>query len=244
MSFKIDVNCDLGESYGHFKVGHDQELFPFLTSCNIACGFHGGDPLHIENTIVSAVQHGLRIGAHPSYPDLAGFGRRAMQLTANELKAILKYQIAALKGMVESHGGQLAYVKPHGALYNKAAVDAPECQVIIDAMKAIDPALALMGLAGSEMESVAAANQLPFIAEAFADRRYTENGQLQSRSAKNAVICNVKEAIEQVLSIVNEQKVQTVSGGFYAINAQSICVHGDTLTALDILKGIYNALKI
>jgi len=238
MSLNIDINCDLGESYGHFKVGNDEVLFPFLTSCNIACGFHAGDPLHIENTIILAMQHQLRIGAHPSYPDLAGFGRRSMQLGANELKAILKYQIAALKGMVESHGGQLAYVKPHGALYNKAAVDAAECQVIIDAMKEIDPSLALMGLAGSTMESIAAANQLPFIAEAFADRRYTDNGQLQARSAENAVINNVKEAVEQVLSIINEQKVRTVTGSFYPINAQSICVHGDTLATLDILRGL------
>ncbi len=244
MLLNMDINCDLGESYGHFKVGNDEALFPFLTSCNIACGFHGGDPLHIENTIILAMQHQLRIGAHPSYPDLAGFGRRSMQLETNELKAILKYQIAALKGMVESHGGRLAYVKPHGALYNKAAVDASECQVIIEAMKEIDPSLALMGLAGSIMESIAAANQLPFIAEAFADRRYTQNGQLQARSAKNAVINNVKEAVEQVLSIINEQKVQTTAGGFYPINARSICVHGDTSAALDILRAIHHAFKV
>jgi len=244
MLLNMDINCDLGESYGHFKVGNDEALFPFLTSCNIACGFHGGDPLHIENTIILAMQHQLRIGAHPSYPDLAGFGRRSMQLETNELKAIVKYQIVALKGMVESHGGRLAYVKPHGALYNKAAVDASECQVIIDAIKEIDPSLALMGLAGSIMESIAAANQLPFIAEAFADRRYTQNGQLQARSAKNAVINNVKEAVEQVLSIINEQKVQTTAGGFYPINAQSICVHGDTSAALDILRAIHHAFKV
>ena len=115
---KIDLNCDLGESYGRFKIGNDKALFPYLTSCNIACGFHGGDPLHLERTIEQALAHQLRIGAHPAYPDLMGFGRRKMQIPLDELSALIKYQVAALKGMLESAGGHLAYVKPHGALYN------------------------------------------------------------------------------------------------------------------------------
>lgn len=118
---KIDINCDMGESYGRFKIGNDADIFPLISSCNIACGFHGGDPLHIEDTIKLALKHKVAIGAHPSYPDLAGFGRRQMHLEASELKALIKYQVAALKGMTESLGGRLTFVKPHGALYNSAS---------------------------------------------------------------------------------------------------------------------------
>ena len=138
----IDINCDMGESYGHFKVGNDDALFPYISSCNIACGFHGGDPFHIAQTIKKAIAHGVRIGAHPAYPDLAGFGRRKMQIPTIELTAIIKYQVAALKGMTESMGGRLAYVKPHGALYNTAANNVAESTTIIEAVQAIDDSLA------------------------------------------------------------------------------------------------------
>jgi len=221
----IDLNCDMGESYGHFKVGNDDAIFPYIDSCNIACGFHGGDPLHMETTIKKAIAHDVIIGAHPSYPDLAGFGRRKMQVPPNELKAILKYQIAAIKGMTESLGRQLVYVKPHGALYNTAASSRAETEAVIEAIRSIDPQLALMGLAGSMMEMVAKEQQILFIAEAFADRQYTADGRLQSRQIEGAVIHDPQKSAQQVLSIMQKQQV---------ISA----IHGDNPAAVAILKAI------
>ncbi len=234
----------MGESYGQFKVGNDKTLFPYITSCNIACGFHGGDPMHIENTIKNAMQHGVQIGAHPSYPDLAGFGRRKMKLEKTELKAILKYQIAALKGMTESLGGQLKYVKPHGALYNAAATDALETMTIIEAMQEIDEALILMGLAGSTTEKIAEKVNVPFIAEAFADRQYTASGQLMSRTNEGSVIHDPALAEAQVLSIVLNKKVISDAGTDVPVNAQSICIHGDNPAAVSILQALEKAFDL
>lgn len=240
---RIDINCDMGESYGRFKVGNDDDVFPYITSCNIACGFHGGDPLHIERTIAGALKHDVQIGAHPSYPDLAGFGRRRMQLSREELKAIIKYQTAALKGMAESLGGRLAYVKPHGALYNTAADDESESSTIIRAIREIDPRLALMGLAGSTTERVAAREGVPFIAEAFADRKYGSNGRLMSRDKAGSVISDPQEAAAQVLSIILEQRVVSADGKSVPIRAQSICIHGDSPAAIDILRTLDRVLR-
>ena len=234
-AYPIDINCDMGESYGHFKVGYDDLLFPYITSCNIACGFHAGDPLTIEKTIKNALQYGLRIGAHPSYPDLMGFGRRKMHLPLEELQALVKYQVAALKGMTESLGGRLAYIKPHGALYNTAAKSEVETLAIIRAIRAIDEQLAFMGLAGSVMETTAKQQGITFIAEAFADRKYMANGQLRSRSLEGAVIQDPKVAARQVYSIVHEQKVETYEGTALKIKADSVCIHGDNVEALEIL---------
>lgn len=233
---KIDINCDMGESFGQFKVGNDDALFPFINSCNIACGFHGGDPWHIEKTIKNAIKHGLRIGAHPSYPDLAGFGRRKMIIDKMELRAILKYQIAALKGLTESWGGKLEYVKPHGALYNTAANDEAETHSIMAAIEAIDPNLKLMGLAGSVMEKIAKKHQFPFIAEAFGDRKYTDEGLLMSRKKVGAVIENVEEAVAQIWSISQQKQAVSATGKVISIDADSICIHGDNPMALSILQ--------
>jgi UPF0271 protein len=232
----IDINCDMGESFGQFKIGNDDALFLFIQSCNIACGFHGGDPLHIENTIKKAVKYGVYIGAHPSYPDLAGFGRRKMTIEKAELKAILKYQVAAVKGMTESLGGRLSYVKPHGALYNTAANSEEETLIIMEALHEIDANLKLMGLAGSTMEKMASERQFPFIAEAFGDRKYTDDGRLMSRSITGAVIENAEEAVAQIWSISQKQQLISESGKVLPIVAQSICIHGDNVGALEILK--------
>ena len=240
---QIDINCDMGESYGRFKVGNDENIFPYITSCNIACGFHGGDPFHIEKTIKDALDHGVQIGAHPSYPDLAGFGRRKMQLDRDELKALIKYQIAALKGMTESLGGKLIYVKPHGALYNTAANDESETVTIIQAIQEIDSDLALMGLAGSIMEKCSKEKGILFIAEAFADRTYEADGKLMSRSKRGAVLNDPEMAAKQVRSIVMEKNVKSGSGNFVPIHAQSVCIHGDNPTAVEILKTIRKELR-
>lgn len=233
----------MGESYGRFKIGNDEAIFPFISSSNIACGFHGGDPLHIEHTVNLAITNRVRIGAHPGYPDLAGFGRRYMQIQSNELRAIVKYQVAALKGIAESMGGTLAYVKPHGALYNRVADDMDAAQAVIQAIKEIDPKLYLMGLAGSPIQQLAKEKGIPFIAEAFADRKYEKNGRLRSRSLPNAVITDPFEAAEQVINILLHKKIKSHDGHALPLEAQSFCIHGDNPKALDILKAIHEALK-
>ncbi|MTI20360.1 5-oxoprolinase subunit PxpA [Fulvivirga sp. RKSG066] len=240
---KIDINCDMGESFGQFKIGNDTELFPYITSCNIACGFHGGDPYHIEKTIKHAISHGVQIGAHPSYPDLAGFGRRKMQLSVEELSAIIKYQVAALKGMTESCGGKLKYVKPHGALYNSIADDDQEATVVIEAIQAVDDQLAIMGLAGSGIESLATKKGIRFIKEAFADRKYTSEGRLESRSKENAVISNPQEAAKQVMHMVMHGKVRASDMSEVDIAADSVCIHGDNPSAVNILQAIRNTAR-
>ena len=239
----IDINCDMGESYGRFKIGNDKEIMPLVSSCNIACGFHAGDPMHIEETIKLALKHDVAIGAHPSYPDLAGFGRRKMQINAEELTALVKYQIVALKGLTESLGGKVAYVKPHGALYNSAADHEEEAKAICMAIQAIDPNLMLMGLAGSTMESVAESAHIAFIREAFADRRYTPEGRLMSRKLDNAVINNANEAAHQVIGICTKNEVIASNSASIAIVADSICIHGDNPGAIDILKAIHKSAR-
>lgn len=240
---QIDINCDMGESYGHFRVGNDEAVFPYITSCNIACGFHGGDPLHIERTIRNALKYNVQIGAHPSYPDLAGFGRRKMQLPAEELAALIRYQVGALKGMAESLGGRLAYVKPHGALYNTAADSEAECRVIIQAIRSIDPQLALMGLAGSITREVAVAEGIAFVSEAFADRRYEANGRLTPRSMAGAVLNDPEQAARQVLSIAKDQEVEASNGARISISARSVCIHGDNPAAVETLRAIDRTLR-
>jgi UPF0271 protein len=240
---RIDINCDMGESYGRFKVGNDEQVFPYITSCNIACGFHGGDPLSIENTIKNAIRHGVQIGAHPSYPDLSGFGRRKMQLKRADLKACIKYQVAALKGLTESQGGRLAYVKPHGALYNTAADDESETRTIMEAIREIDPKLALMGLAGSITQKIALKEGMTFIAEAFADRKYEANGRLMSRTKAGSVLSSAEEAAAQVVSIALHNQVISADGSRISIYAQSICIHGDNPSAIGMLQAIDEALK-
>lgn len=239
---RIDINCDMGESHGNFKVGRDTEIFPHITSSNIACGMHAGDPYHIERTIDLALQHGVQIGAHPGYPDLQGFGRRVIPMKRDELKAYIKYQVAALKGMVESAGGQLAYVKPHGALYNEIAANASEAETVIAGIKAIDPELIVMGLAGSHVEDIAKTADMAFVAEAFADRRYEANGKLRSRLLDQAVFDNAKEAADQVVSITLQGYTHSLEGAKVDIQAQSFCIHGDNPAAIDILQRITEQL--
>jgi UPF0271 protein len=228
----------MGESHGNVIIGNDEAIFPYITSCNIACGFHGGDPIHMERTIRLALQHGVQIGAHPSYPDRDGFGRRKMHLSREDLKAVLVYQISALCGMTASLGGVVRYVKPHGALYNIAADEEAEARTVIEALIACDSNLALMGLPDSAMEYSARQEGIQFIREAFADRRYDSNGKLVPRSAHNAVIDDPSEAAQQVLLLVQEQKVVARDGQTISVHADSICVHGDHKNTLDILIAI------
>ena len=234
---KIDLNCDMGESYGNYTVGQDQLLMPYISSCNIACGFHGGDAYHIEKTIDQALEHGLRIGAHPSYPDLQGFGRRKMTIPHIELTSIIKYQVSALKGLVESKCGVLSYVKPHGALYNSIAQNRDEAAAVIEGIRAIDDTLMIMVLADVPIIQVAESMGISTIREGFADRRYEHNTQLQSRSIAGSVYHQPHVAIEQVRSLVQDQMITWADGSKHTLHVESICIHGDNPVALEIAKG-------
>ncbi|WP_296623433.1 5-oxoprolinase subunit PxpA [Marivirga sp.] len=235
----IDINCDLGESFGQFIMGNDDAIFPYISSCNIACGFHGGDPLHIENTIKKALQHNVQIGAHPSYPDLAGFGRRKIVLSHEELKASVKYQISALIGMVKSLGGELKYIKAHGALYNSIAFGEKEANTFLSAVKEIDPDLAILGLAGSPFQEITQQCGFRFIREGFLDRRYQDDGSLMPRKEKGSVLESVEESINQFISIAQKGEVQTASGKRITMEVDSLCIHGDNPLAEDILKATH-----
>ncbi|ADR20484.1 UPF0271 protein [Marivirga tractuosa] len=234
----IDINCDLGESFGQFIMGNDDSVFPYISSCNIACGFHGGDPLHMENTIKKALNHDVQIGAHPSYPDLAGFGRRKIILSTDELKAAVKYQIAALQGMVKSLGGELKYVKAHGALYNTIAHDMTEAEVFLTAVNEINPNLAIMGLAGSPFEEFTRKFGFNFIKEGFLDRKYQDDGSLMPRKEEGAVLQSVQESLNQFKMISENEKVGTASGKLIPMKVDSLCIHGDNPLAEEILRKI------
>jgi len=239
----IDINCDMGESFGNFQIGNDALLLPLVTSANIACGFHGGDPYHIEKTIDLALENGVAIGAHPSYPDLQGFGRRKMYLKKEELQSIIKYQVAALKSLVESKGGKLQHVKPHGALYNSISNDKEEATHVVEAVKSIAPNVFLMGLAGSHVAAVCEMHSMSFIAEAFIDRRYDAHGKLVSRNIEGSKIETPEATTKQVIDMVLKNETETIDGKRIPIKAQSFCIHGDNPKAFEILKHLNEALE-
>jgi len=242
MSKNVDINCDMGESFGNYIIGNDEAIFPYIDSCNIACGVHAGDPYHIEKTIDLALENQTRIGAHPGYPDLQGFGRRVIPISQAELSSYIKYQVAALKGMVESKGGKLAYVKPHGALYNEIAKNEEVAKTVYSAIRSIDESLAIMGLAGSHVGRILAEMDIQYIPEAFADRQYEADGKLRNRSLAEAVIHDGAKAAQQVLTIANEGKTYSLDGSEVPIQAESFCIHGDNPAAIDILIEIRKRL--
>lgn len=234
----IDLNCDIGESYYEKLVGNDSEIIPLLSSCNIACGFHGGDPLTIQNAIKMALKSNVGIGAHPSFPDLANFGRTYMPMSGEALDACMKYQIGVLSAMVQQQGGKLQHVKPHGALYNAAALDYELALRIATSIYEIDDSLYLLGMAHSEMERAAEQVGLSFVPEAFADRNYTDEGNLVPRSQPNAVVKDTGQVLERTLKMILDKEIVTLAGNTLAIDAASICVHGDTPNAVALLKAI------
>ncbi|MHC1704808.1 MAG: LamB/YcsF family protein [Tenuifilaceae bacterium] len=240
---EIDLNCDLGESYGAYKIGNDEAIMSFISSANIACGFHAGDPVTIEKTIRLAIRKNVGIGAHPGYPDLEGFGRRPMKLSSEELRASILYQVGAIKSMTEALGGELQHVKPHGALYNSASVDFDMALIIAQAVKDIDSSLILVGLSNSEMLRAAKEIGLAFASEVFADRAYDDNGTLISRSNSKAVLHDTDQVIKRVLRMINERVVETISGKIIPIQADTICIHGDNEMALSFAENLYSAFK-
>lgn len=228
---QVDINCDLGEHYGNAKSNIDHLIMPHISSCNIACGFHSGDPMTIHKTILLAKINDVNIGAHPSFPDLQGFGRREMQMDSQELKQIICYQISALKGMVEAEGETLKHVKPHGALYNMAANQSDYAHAIIDAIQSVDPNLTLFGLSGSLITQIAQEKGIDFRHEVFIDRRYEDDLTLRSRKHEDALL-NTQEAIEQLEMFVTESAVVTHSQLTKNIDVDTICIHSDTPDAI------------
>lgn len=238
----IDLNCDLGESFGAYKMGMDEEVLPYVTSANIACGFHGGDPLVMEKTVALCKKYGVRPGAHPGFPDLAGFGRRNMSLSPKEVKANVMYQIGALKAFCSGAGIRLCHLKPHGALYNMAAKDYELAKAICQAVKEADDSLILLALSGSEMLRAAKDTGLSAASEVFADRAYQSDGSLVPRSREGALIEDEDLAVKRVIRMAKEGVVEAIDGSTVPIEADSVCVHGDGAKALEFVKKIRKGL--
>jgi len=233
---QIDLNSDLGESLGAWRMGDDAAMLDIVSSANVACGFHAGDPAGILETLKAARERGAMIGAHVSYPDLVGFGRRNMDVASADLVAGVIYQIGALQGLARVAGTEVRYVKPHGALYNTIAHDRRQATDVITAMRAIDPSLVLVALAGSPLIDWARDAGLTVVAEAFADRGYTPEGTLVSRRDPGAVLHDVDQIAARMLSLVRDGVVEAVDGSLVRIAADSICVHGDSPGAVAIAR--------
>ena len=238
----IDLNCDMGESFGAYSMGADETLMPLITSANIACGFHAGDPRVMQRTIQLAIQHGVAIGAHPGFRDLEGFGRRVIDATLDEIESDVLYQIGALGAFARAGGKKLAHVKPHGALYNLAAVDPEIARAIARAVARFDSLLVFVGLAGSSMIDVARELGLRVAREGFCDRAYTPNGKLMSRRDKGALIDDPQQAAKQALQMIVEQSVNTSSGEKIPMRVDTLCIHGDSPNAPAIARAVREML--
>ncbi|MFP8784254.1 LamB/YcsF family protein [Planococcus plakortidis] len=243
MNHKVDLNCDMGESFGTYSLGNDQVILDYVTSANIACGFHAGDPATMRETVKLALEKNVGIGAHPGLQDLAGFGRRPMAVTPREVYDLVIYQIGALYGFVKAEGGKLQHVKAHGAMYNMAAGDAKLSEAIAEAVYKIDPELVLFGLSGSEIVSAGDKIGLRTANEVFSDRTYQPDGTLTPRSQDNALITDPDAAIQQVIRMVKENKVTTTHGTDASLKADTICIHGDGKTAKEFAMHISSSLK-
>lgn len=239
---KCDLNCDVGEG-----MDNDAAIMPYITSASIACGYHAGDDDTMKKTVELCLQHGVLIGAHPSYPDRANFGRVDMlhdKLKPAEIPELLFDQIHSLKMICEQEGTWLHHVKPHGALYNRAAKDAEVSRMICNAIRDIDPSLILYGLSNSITAQEAAYHDLQFMQEAFADRTYQDDGSLTPRNRSNALITETSVAVQQALQLAEEHTVTTVSGKVISVKVDTLCIHGDGPQALTFAKAIYNALQV
>ena len=238
----VDLNSDLGESFGSYKIGKDEDIIPLISSANVACGAHAGDPDVMAKTAELCKKSKISMGAHPGFFDLMGFGRRNMAVSPEEAKNLIVYQIGALDAFAKSQGIKLQHVKPHGALYNMAAKDKSLARAIAEGIYSYNPDLILLGLSGSEMLNAAKEIGLPYAAEVFADRAYEDDGTLVARSKPGAMIKDEDEAVSRVIRMVKEHKVTTVSGKDIEISPASVCVHGDSEKALLFVKKIRDAL--
>ena len=236
---KIDLNCDMGESFGQYKLGDDESVMPFITSANIACGLHAGDPLVMQKTIRLAKKYGVAIGAHPSWPDLQGFGRREMNLSADEVEAFVLYQIGALAAFAKSEGVELRHVKPHGALYNQASRDKTLADAIAYAVKSFDQNLILVGLAGSALIQAGIDLDLRVANEAFPDRRYNSDGTLVSRKQPNAILESPDEVAAHAVMLAKDG----IGFSSQRVKVDTLCLHGDNIHAAENARLVRAALE-
>jgi 5-oxoprolinase (ATP-hydrolysing) subunit A len=243
MTLRIALNADVGESYGAWRMGNDEALFPLIDSANIACGFHGGDPLTLRNTLRLAKAAGISVGAHPSFPDLVGFGRRYMAMSKDELSACIAYQLAAFAGMARQEGLAMGHVKPHGALNNAACADRVLADTVAGAIKAFDSTTTLLAPALSHLYAAGEAAGLKVVAEIFADRTYGDDGQLTPRSHPHAMVHEAAAASAHVLGMIRAGGLKTLSGKTLPTPIGSVCVHGDGPDAVETARIIRNDLK-
>jgi UPF0271 protein len=244
LKLKVDINCDLGESYGAFKVGEDENIMPHITSANIACGFHGGDPVTIAKTVNLAKKHGVAVGAHPGYPDLMGFGRRNMQLSTEEAKNYVIYQLGALEGFTRMAKLSLQHVKLHGAFYNMAVMDEKLSKAFVEAVKAFNRNLIVFAPPNSVLAKTARKNGLRVANEFFADRAYNMDGSLASRKQPNAIISEPEKVVERVVRAVVEGTVLAINNDVVSLGEiHTVCVHGDTSEAVRLVKAIRKGLE-
>ncbi len=241
MPGKIDFNCDMGESFGTYKLGYDEEVIRYITSANIACGFHAGDPMWMRTTVRLAEEHGVAVGAHPGFPDLHGFGRRNMAVTPDEAKTDVIYQIGALAAF--TRGKKLQHVKPHGAMYNLAVGGGDLARAICEAVLEVDPEMVLVVLAGTPWVHLATEMGLRVAREVFADRALNPDGTLVSRSTPGAVIHDTEEVVERSIKMVTEGKVTAISGEEISVSADTICLHGDTPGAVQLAASLRSRLE-
>jgi len=242
---KIDINCDMGESFGAYKLGLDEEVIKYITSANIACGYHAGDPLVMERTVSMAKEHGVSVGAHPGFPDLMGFGRRNLDATLPEIKGYVTYQIGALQAFAKVQGLRVEHVKPHGALYLMAVEDETIAEAIVEAIASVDKLLIFVALAGAKGEKMTKIGEkigLRVAYEAFPDRAYTPEGTLVSRRQPGAVIKDPEVVAQRALMMAKEGKVVAIDGTEITLQAETLCVHGDTPGAIDLVKKIRETL--
>lgn len=242
----IDINCDLGESFGAYSLGPDSEVMKYISSANIACGWHAGDSVVMGNTVELAAVYGVSIGAHPGYPDLVGFGRRHMECSPSEIKSYVTYQIGALNAFCVSHSVELRHVKPHGALYSKAMIDENVAHSICEALANLNNKLSLFALAGQkgdQLEKIASGYGLRVFREAFPDRQYLPDGALVPRSHPEATLTDPQEVMDRALAMVIDSKVHTINGSAVEIEVHTLCVHGDNQSALSIVKLLRNGLE-
>ena len=236
---RIDLNCDMGESYGRYELGNDEAILPFVSSANIACGMHAGDPMVMRDTVKAALANEVKIGAHPGYPDIQGFGRRKMNFAPEEIEAFLLYQLGALKAFVEVEGGQLFHVKPHGALYNQACTDRALATAIARAVSTFDNTLILVGLAGSELVEMGARHGLQTAAEGFPDRGYDHDGNLLPRGLSGALVTEPEKIAENAIKLAKDGLL--IKGKEYPID--TLCLHGDHPHAAETARIVGEQLR-
>ncbi|MGB8633793.1 MAG: 5-oxoprolinase subunit PxpA [Rhodanobacteraceae bacterium] len=243
MNKYIDLNCDMGESFGAWNMGADREVMPWVTSVNIACGYHAGDPVTMRATVRAAMEAGVALGAHVALPDLMGFGRRAMAVSPGDLHAMTIVQMGALVAMARSEQGRVGHLKPHGALYHMAESEPDLAEAIVSAVASLDPDVRIVGLAGGMLVARAREAGLACAEEGFVDRRYQQDGSLEPRGTQGAVIENPEQALEQALALARDGQAPLAEGGHVRVRADTLCVHGDRDNAAEFARTIHEGLR-